>query len=413
MANDTPVDPLQSHIKQILPRIQRAPAGGIQRPWLSVSFGEHYSNTIFTWDHHHAALRLAYEGKPEFLRYLPENLIYYQRSDGYTPSMVSIEQGPRNLNPVYHAQPFLFQGVLAYWRVTGDQRWLQEYYPRLRKYLDFFFIENRAPLNLLRYRVGWYGGIDNDVTHTFFAPESTIPCDLPSLVYRECLAAAEISNVLGLESDKAHWRLHADTLAKAVNDFMWIEDEETYGAYNLIEGSPMLRLGGLGLSGEVGRYAFASSTNLMPLHAGIAPPERAEKMIRRYLLAPEHFASPHGVRSLSARSEYYNNARWGNPTRFGDPRRMTNSNWQGPVWFPTCYFMAQALSRYGYKNEALDLAKRIYQTLSSSVVASGSMAENFHGETGQPLYARDFASWNVLADTLESSIESGRWLDAP
>lgn len=412
MASDL-IQPLASHIQQILPLIQRAPAGGIRHPWLSVSYGEHYSNFIYTWDHHHAALRLACEGKPEFLRHLPENLLQYQRDDGYTPSMVSIEQGPRHLNPVYHAQPFLFQGALAYWRVTGDLKWLETIYPRLRKYLAFFFVENRAPLGLLRYRVGWYGGIDNDVTHTFFAPETTIPCDLPSLVHRECRAAMIVSQMLNLQHEATHWRDHAEALARAVNDHLWIEQEDTYACYNLVDGAPMLRLGGLGLSGEVGRYAFASATNLMPLHAGIAPRERAERMIRRYLLAPEHFASPHGVRSLSARSEYYNNARWGNPTRFGDPRRMTNSNWQGPVWFPTCYFMTQALCRYGFIPEARDLAQRITRTLGASVASTGSMAENFDGESGHPLYARKFASWNVLADTLESSIETGRWLDAP
>jgi hypothetical protein len=401
---------LAGHIREVLPKLRQEAGGWIKHPWLSVGHGEHYSTFIYTWDHHHAALRSALGGRPEYLRYLPENLTYYQRSDGYTPSMVGKDHGPRGMQPVYHAQPFLFQGALAYVKQTGDVSWGGAIFEKLAKYLEFFFVENKAPLGLVRYRVGWYGGIDNDVAHTFFLPDSTIACDLPALLVMECRAGAEMARMLGKVEQAALWEGKAQGLAEAVNAHLWVEEEDSYGVYNLLEGRAGLRLGGLGLSGEIGRYAFQTSTNLMPLWAGIAPRERGRRMIERYLLSEEHFWSPHGIRSLSARSEYYNNARWGNPTRFGDHRRMTNSNWQGPVWFPTCYFMCQALCLYGYQERAMELAVRVVETMARGIAESGSMAENYHGDTGVPLYAKKFGSWNMLGDTLEESVRTGVWL---
>jgi glycogen debranching enzyme len=404
---------LSKHIHQILPLIQQPAKGWIPHPWLSVSYGEHYSTYLFTWDHHHAALRHAIAGKPQYLRYLADNLTHYQRSDGYTPSMVGADHGPRMLQPVYHAQPFLFQGALAYLKTTGDTLWAQSIYPKLAKYLEFFFSENKAPMGLLRYRVGWYGGIDNDVAHTFFPPDSTISCDLSCLVILECRAALQMAKKLGHKPDAQAWDTRAKALAKAVNNHLWVDEEDSYAPYNLLEGSASLRLAGIGLSGEIGRYAFQTSTNLIPLYAGIAPKERADRMITRYLLNPDHFWSSVGIRSLSAKSEYYNNARWGNPTRFGDHRRMTNSNWQGPVWFPTCYFMCQALWHYGYIKDAHTLAQRITTAMAKGIQATGSMAENYHGDTGKPLYCKKFASWNILADTLSQSITTGQWIGRP
>ncbi len=75
-------------------------------------------------------------------------------------------------------------------------------------------------------------------------------------------------------------------------------------------------------------------------------------MIERYVLSADHFLSAFGIRSLSRSSEYYNNAIWGNPPRYGPHDRLTNSNWQGPVWVPLCCFVAHAPAHYGYGCEA-------------------------------------------------------------
>ena len=97
----------------------------------------------------------------------------------------------------------------------------------------------------------------------------------------------------------------------------------------------------------------------------------------------------------------------------GDWRRITESNWQGPVWSPLCYFVFHALRHYGFVKEAGVLADRLVAVLARSIERRGSFAENFHGETGEPLYATCYASWNLLADTLHDDLASGTWIMDP
>ena len=122
---------------------------------------------------------------------------------------------------------------------------------------------------------------------------------------------------------------------------------------------------------------------------------------------PEHFRSPFGIRSLSKASEYYNQARWGNPSPHGDRRRLTNSNWQGPVWIPLNWFVFHALLRYAFTSEARTLADDTQKVLAGCIEQFGYMRENFHAETGEGLYADHFASWNILADIMHDFLPGG------
>ena len=180
-------------------------------------------------------------------------------------------------------------------------------------------------------------GFDNDVVTTFFPPGSVIPADLSAWLYREYRAAAEIAERIGDATAQADYAGRAERLRAAINARLWQADEETYAAYDLCAGAPILRLGDPHIGATIGRYAFQTCSNLIPLYAGVADREQGRAMLRRYVLSEEHFLSPHGIRSLSRASEFYNNAVWGNPPRFGDHRVLTTSNWQGPVWIPLCY----------------------------------------------------------------------------
>ena len=84
--------------------------------------------------------------------------------------------------------------------------------------------------------------------------------------------------------------------------------------------------------------------------------ERLERVLR-YLLDPNEFLSPYGVRSLSRihreqpfvlhvdggerRVDY-------EPGESSDGLFGGNSNWRGPVWFPLNYLLIEALERYHY-----------------------------------------------------------------
>ena len=89
---------VREYIKKIMPEIEHPPSGKILYPWLSLTHGEHYASIIFTWDYHHAALRFAIAGQPEYLMFLVDNLLIYQQPDGLTPNVIHVDRGP-NLLP--------------------------------------------------------------------------------------------------------------------------------------------------------------------------------------------------------------------------------------------------------------------------------------------------------------------------
>jgi len=201
-----------------------------------------------------------------------------------------------------------------------------------------------------------------------------------------------------------------------VNDKLWYNEVNSYSAFNLCNGAPLFSLSlddGQALPDGVGCFAFQSASNLIPLYARIAEPDSARAMIEAYVVNENHFWSPYGIRSLSRASEYYNNAVLGNPSRFVDYRRITESNWQGPVWVLLSYWVFHALRHYGFREEAGELADRTVAVLANSLRRRGSFSENFHAETGEPLYAACYTSWNLLGDTLHDDLAGKSWIMDP
>lgn len=401
---------VHQYISDILPQVERPPEGKILFPWLSVSCGMHYGSTIFTWDYHHAAMRFAIAGRPEYLRYLVDNLMVYQQPDGNTPNVVHVETGPRFLDMPFHAQPFLFQSAFLYVSQTGDTAWGESVFEKLVKYLKYYDKGYTGAFGLKRWRVGWMGGLDNDVVTAFLPPDTIASCDVNAWYYIELLAAAKLAKLLERSEETSMFARSSKVHREIVNDKLWYDEMKSYSAFSLCDGAPHFSLSFDNVPAEIGKFAFQSCSNLIPLYARMADAGAASEMIKTYVINEKHFWSPHGIRSLSAASEYYNNAVFGNPSRFGDHRRMEESNWQGPVWVPNNYFTFQALRHYGFTKEAGILADRTVDVLANCLKTQGSFSENFNSETGKPLYATHFASWNLLADTMHDDLESGNWI---
>ena len=393
---------VHKHIARVMELIQKPAKGWVKHDYLANTHGEYYQG-ICTWDHYHAAMRFAVDGKYEYLRNQVDNSLEFQADSGYVPCNISIENGPREYTPLHHAQPFLMQAANNYVKFSEDTKWGKTRVEKLGKYLEYYDTHYNSPMNLYRWPDVRYGGIDNDVT-SFFRPCTFASPDLCAWMYLEHQSAAELYGNLG-ETDKANFHHHkADEIKSAVNEILWSENDESYCAYDFSIGGSIFSINEAGLSPSVGRYAYQTCSNLIPLYAKLASPKQAEAMIERYVLSEDHFFSKYGIRSLSKSSEFYNNAVWGNPPRFSHYSIDTNSNWQGPVWIPICYFMYKALVHYGYETQARQLEKNTLSTLANSVILMGSFSENYHAETGEPLYAKDFASWNILADVFDNNL---------
>ena len=187
---------------------------------------------------------------------------------------------------------------------------------------------------------------------------------------------------------------------------MWSDVIGAFGAYDLSRGSVRISLGTADHAQGIGAFAYLSSSALPVLYTGAATPEHAREMITKYVLSPDHFRSPFGIRSLSRKSEYYNNAVLGNPGRFDEYSRICNANWQGPVWIPLGWMTFHGLLRYGFRDEAAALSRDIVGSICHSLDVQGSLSENVDGDTGKPLNADHYASWNLLGDLMERYLDT-------
>ena len=395
---------VHEYIEGLMKKILRPPQGLFRYPSLCTTAGEFYAGGIFAWDTHHMTLRFAMGGAPEMMKYFLLTMLFFQHDDGFVPCFCGPVNGGTT-HPGFHAQPFLAQNAAIYLSLTGDLDAIGAVFEKLTRYLDYWLRTAEAPPGLFRWRETWMSGFDNEIAGTLFPTGAVLPPDLPSLLFLECRAMGCLSR--RLKTDDSGWERQAEQIRGAVNEYLWDEDAGLYAPWNLLRGQRQIGLGDGGPDRTVGKYAFVSCPALLPLFAGVAPPERAKRMIRDYVLSEKHFRSRFGIRSLSRSSEYYNNARWGNPPRFSDWNRMTNSNWQGPVWVPLNWFVFHALLRYGFREEAAALADDTVELIWKSLRELGFMRENYDAETGEGLYADHFASWNILADTLH------RYLNEP
>lgn len=403
------------HIESILPLIQCEGEGLIPYPYLNPTYGQHYSGNIYCWDTHHMTLRFAAIGDLDPMRHFVSNMLHHQTGKGFIPSVISKTEGGNILSGRFHAQPFLAQNVAIYLHKSGDLKWVRSIHANLKAYLDYWMEHYKAPFGLYRWWDAYMSGFDNDIMATILPPHSVILPDLNAWLYLELLAMAYIADELGETESAVASKKEASRLKQAINDYLWDEETGAYAGYDLSSGACRVSWRTAleckeqeRLDDEVGRYAFLSCSSLIPLYAGIASPEQARRMLLDYVRNPSHFRSPYGIRSLSAASEFYNMARWGNPPRFGDHRRLTNSNWQGPVWIPISWFVFHALVRYGFRDEAEALAADTYKLIAMNIESFGFMRENFNAETGEGLYADHFASWNILADLFPDYLQDGK-----
>lgn len=398
----------RAHILRIMPLLKHGAEGNFKYPYLTVSYGQHYGGAIFSWDNHHMTLRFAAGGEPEQMRYFVENMLSFQTSAGYVPCVITVADGGNGAISDFHAQPFLAQNAAIYTRLTGDAAWMSAVFAKLRNYLRYWLEQHAAPFGLYRWRYPYMSGFDNEIAATVFPPDTILSPDLNAWIYLELRSMAYLAGELHDAAAQQDYSRRAEELKTAINSYLWDEAFGTYAAYDLNAGKCRISWGDGTLSGDVGRYAYLSCPGLIPLFARLATPDQAQRMLKNYVLSPDHFRSPYGIRSLSKASEYYNHARWGNPPRYGDPRRLTNSNWQGPVWIPLNWFVYHALLHYGFTAEAGQLADDTYKVVAMSVTQFGFMRENFHGETGEALYADNFASWNILADLMPDYLPGGQ-----
>jgi alpha,alpha-trehalase len=324
---------------------------------------------------------------PEYLKGWTLNFLAAVAEDGSIPGCVTTT-GPEKGHRAFQMKPFLSQGAYLAATLLDDWTWLSPTYERLVKAVTHRERTHfDAGLGLFFWDNAMQSGADNNpaITNDIDLEGRILACDVNAFMFREYEALAIIAEKLGHPEDKRRFARARDELQGAVNERLWCESDGTY--WNLHR--------------DTREFVRAVSySNFVPLWANLAPPERGRRMIGGYLWNESHMLGPFGLRSLSVRHPLYNNQKTIQP----------HSNWQGPIWIIANYIFFEGLLNYGFENEARELATRVANLCLADIEVCGSMHENYHAETGDPLepcaeHSKDgaeggFIGWNLLIENM-------------
>lgn len=378
----------QSEIAQLFAKygfkqnIVKPPAGILKHEYL-VPAGPYAQ--LFDWDTYFMGVALSYDGVGAPLENSAKNFLDFTSENyasvGYTPREIATDA----LDALPQmCKPFLAQMAVRASQTLKDYSWLREpsgdtrrsYYQELADTLAFWELARRSPDGLFRWFNGVESGVDNNPAVSDDPANTSEGVDLQCYLYREYLAMALLANKLGDSAGEQVFQQKARALANLVRVKMWSAADNTF----------------FNIDSRTGKFIRIQTwTNFVPLWVGIATKKQADAMIHSHLLNPREFWSPHGVRTIAASEPLYN------------PR---SGYWRGPVWVISNYLLMHGLENYGYKSEAIELARKTVDLLVSDLRKTRGMNENYDPETGAPDAAGHFVSWDLLAEHMLEEAQS-------
>lgn len=188
----------------------------------------------------------------------------------------------------------------------------------------------------------------NDKTHTL--EYSTVGLNALYALDTEILMM--MARELGLPAESDRWQIRYEQIRKNINDKLWSEDDGLY----------------LNRHWD-GRFSHRlSPENFYPLVAGIADEEQAKRMMTT-LLDPAKFWGEYPLPSISR-----------NDTAFAE-----KAPGRGAIWAPMSYLIYLGLKRYGYQNEAAELARKQLSISRAALEKNGRFYDQYSSVDGWPV----------------------------
>ncbi len=174
---------------------------------------------------------------------------------------------------------------------------------------------------------------------------------LNSYYAMDCEALAQMAEWLGKRNDAAIYRRQYEQAKQRINENLW--DEQNGIDCNRHWDGRFSR-----------RWA---PTSFYPLIAGVAPLDRAERMIREHLLNAHEFWGEYVIPSIAR----------------NDPAYPDNAYWRGRIWGPFNFLVAEGLRRYRFDDVAADLARKGLDMFMRNWREDGGVYENYNADTGR------------------------------
>ncbi len=332
--------------------------------------------------------------------------IWIERNDVTREEMLS-KRNPWKSN--MHKPTLAQHAAFIVKTMNGDAEWLREDFYFLQAFESKYMNHHRnKATGLLYWETDEAIGVDNDPS-TFYRPDgSSGSIFLNCLMYRELLAMSYLASCLGLDDIATSYNHDATTLMDAVREHCWDNRDGFYYSVDLnlkpiekpdIDG---LQQGDLFLHvGQPREYdcliqRFSIWSGFMAMWAGIATDDQAKRMVEHYRDTIS-FNCDAGIRTLSPQEKMYNVKASGNP-----------SSWLGPVWINANYLVFRGLLRYGYKEEARELAERTVILLGTDFERYGALHEYYLPDNGAPVLNKGFQNWNFLVMNMIAWLEGDK-----
>lgn len=415
----------REHIYKDMKGMYREAGKALKFPFLTPGSGQ-YNDVLWDWDSwlSDIALRqiLLENGteadRQEAIKYEQGcilNALSYGGMDGWIPIWIGRNAQSRSemlskRNPwkTNMHKPTIAQHAAFIVRNTGgDAEWLREGFYTLQafedKYLNF---HRHKATGLLYWETDEAIGVDNDPS-TFFRPhESSGSIFLNALMYKELEAMVYLAQRLSLPDIAERYAREADSIKASVREHCWDPRDGFYYSVDLnllpvekpdIEG---VQKGDLYLHvGQPRTYdcliqRFSVWSGFMAMWAGIATDEQALQIVERQYRDTTSFNAPAGVRTLSPLEKMYDVRASGNP-----------SSWQGPIWINVNWFVFRGLVRYGFLDDARELAEKTILLLGRDYERFGALHEYYIPDNGEPVLNRGFQNWNLLVLNMAAWLE--------
>ncbi|MDN3496853.1 trehalase family glycosidase [Planococcus sp. APC 4015] len=404
------VDHVHTHTEQMT----REPSGILAHPYTvpSAPDSPYYSDALWDWDSWFISVVM---GQVELDTDQPgrfgsfeegtiRNFLDHTDEDGVMP--ILLKPG----GPLLHGDPSRAAGfsqnmhkpVIAQQAALlagrrGSAEWLRDDIPILERFLERYLESHvDAATGLAYWQTDFAIGVDNDPSVYYRPDRSTASIYLNSLLYREMLALGSLLEDLDRLPDAHRWRGRAQDLADAITTHLWDERDGTFYSADLalrdIDPDDWLHRGAPRTWSSV-LLRVDNWSSFLPLWAGFATQEQAERMRERYL-ERRTFRANFGVRTLSRLEKQYNLRASNNP-----------SNWLGPVWGISNYLVFRGLLKYGFIDDARELAEETVRLFGQDLERTGGLHEYYNPDTGEPIMTRGFQNWNFLVLTMIAWLE--------
>jgi len=325
------------------------------------------------------------------------NFVNSTDKNGYVPGCITTK-GPRPIFGKFAMKPFLSQGAYFASVYGGSFTWIDPVYEKLKTVIDYRERTQYDPkYGLFFWDIAIQSGADNNpaLTNDTTDRSAILAADINTFQLREYISMMRIAEKMGKPEDVKKYKSKADTLKARMLKYLWFPEKNSFFNVRRDNGKAVERV---------------TYSNFVPLFQGVLPMEDGRAMIKRYLLAPEYMRAEFGLRSLSAQDPLYNN----------DCIIVPYSNWQGPIWINANYMYTIALVRYGFLDQAGEIAKKLAPVLLNDIKANHSMHECYHADTGAPLAPTaeqspkgiftGFVGWNMLEQNMLEGAISGKWM---